>query len=57
MDYGHDRLEIEAFVSGFFKNEVVGNSTAPSGRRDAEKIEDASLRPIDPKRRSLAKNC
>jgi hypothetical protein len=40
MDYGHGLLEIEGFVSGFFKNELVGDSTAPCGNRDAEKIDD-----------------
>ena len=40
MDCGHDPSEIEGFVSGFFKNEVVGNSTAACGRRTAEKIGD-----------------
>ena len=42
MDYGHGLSEIEGFVSGFFKNEVVGNSTAPCGFRIAEKIGDVS---------------
>ena len=41
MDCGHGLSEIEGFVSGFFKNEVVGNSTAPFGCRIVEKIGNA----------------
>lgn len=42
MDYGHGLSEIEGFVSGFFKNEMVGNSTVPCGSRIAVRIGDVS---------------
>jgi hypothetical protein len=40
MACGRAPLAIEVSASGFFKNEVAGNSIAPCGFQGAEKIVD-----------------